>query len=319
MGISHVKSNTIADFTGTVTVFGSDGATATAAATNLVRPSDWNSSHNIAFDLSGNTAGSAAISGNNITLVGGNNVTLSAETAASKLHIIGPSPGGAGYTALTYQNRQLGASTQSFVQNAIWVTPMRIAVDVQADTILQMVSIGTSTSTNTGSCGVTLDMALYKVTGTNTSRFDTIWSTRWVGTGYISSSNSAAYTIDGGASGQQLTTASANSNLGTRFAGMRMITMSMGSTLGTGLYAYAVRVSTSSVGNSVAFRTFGIVLDNPMPLGMGLGFGGGTATSIGFQDAGTIGTTSASFPSSFGFGDIKQHSNLVPYVKAGAI
>ncbi len=51
--ISHVKSNTIADFTGTVTVGNSSGGTQTVAATNLVRPSDWNSSHAQTIALAG--------------------------------------------------------------------------------------------------------------------------------------------------------------------------------------------------------------------------------------------------------------------------
>lgn len=45
MQLTHAKSNTIADMTGTVTVNNSSGGTATIAATDLVRPSDWNSNH----------------------------------------------------------------------------------------------------------------------------------------------------------------------------------------------------------------------------------------------------------------------------------
>ena len=41
----HAKSNIVADFTGTATVLNSAGATTTVLATDLVRPSDWNSSH----------------------------------------------------------------------------------------------------------------------------------------------------------------------------------------------------------------------------------------------------------------------------------
>jgi hypothetical protein len=48
--ISHPKSNTIADFTGTVTQFNSSGGTQSVAATNLVRPSDWNNAHTFAPD-----------------------------------------------------------------------------------------------------------------------------------------------------------------------------------------------------------------------------------------------------------------------------
>jgi hypothetical protein len=43
--ISHNKSDTIADFTGTVTQFNSSGGTQSVLATNLVRPSDWNADH----------------------------------------------------------------------------------------------------------------------------------------------------------------------------------------------------------------------------------------------------------------------------------
>ena len=77
MAISHIKSNIIADFTGTVTVFDSVGSTATANATDLVRPSDWNSAHNHFMTLGGNTVGQSTVSGSNIIFQGGNNITLS--------------------------------------------------------------------------------------------------------------------------------------------------------------------------------------------------------------------------------------------------
>ena len=51
MALYHVKSNTIADFTGTVTGFNSQGSTTTLAATNLVRPGDWNSAHTMTGTL----------------------------------------------------------------------------------------------------------------------------------------------------------------------------------------------------------------------------------------------------------------------------
>ena len=89
MSIIHIKSNTIPDFTGTVTVFNSLGNTVTANATDLVRPSDWNSNHNIVFNVSGNTAGSSQVSGQDVILVGGNNITLSVDTLNSKLAVSG--------------------------------------------------------------------------------------------------------------------------------------------------------------------------------------------------------------------------------------
>lgn len=53
MTITHAKSDTIADFTGTVTVLNSGGGTTTVAATDLVRPSDWNSAHQTTLSLTG--------------------------------------------------------------------------------------------------------------------------------------------------------------------------------------------------------------------------------------------------------------------------
>jgi hypothetical protein len=49
--ITHIKSNTIGDMTGTVTVFNSAGTTTTQLATDLIRPSDWNSNHSIAITM----------------------------------------------------------------------------------------------------------------------------------------------------------------------------------------------------------------------------------------------------------------------------
>jgi len=78
MAVSHILSSPIANMTGTVTVFNSLGATTTAAATDLVRPQDWNSVHNQFMTIAGNTVGASTMSGTNIVFQGGNNVTLSA-------------------------------------------------------------------------------------------------------------------------------------------------------------------------------------------------------------------------------------------------
>lgn len=82
MALSHVKSNTVADFTGTVTGFNSQGSTVTLAATNLVRPSDWNSAHNFFQTISGNTLGQSTASGTDLVLAATGDVHISASTAA---------------------------------------------------------------------------------------------------------------------------------------------------------------------------------------------------------------------------------------------
>lgn len=65
--ISHAKSNTIADFTGTVTVYNQTGGTASALATNLVRPSDWNSNHQVTLSLTGSEVASLFSFSNGLT------------------------------------------------------------------------------------------------------------------------------------------------------------------------------------------------------------------------------------------------------------
>lgn len=72
MALYHAYSQTVADGT----------------ATSVVRPSDWNSGHNQLITISGNTAGQSTISGTNIVYQGGNNVTLSAITAAGAATIV---------------------------------------------------------------------------------------------------------------------------------------------------------------------------------------------------------------------------------------
>lgn len=90
MSLYHAYSQTVADGT----------------ATSVVRPSDWNSAHNQQITLAGNTAGQSTISGTNIAFQGGNNVTLSAITAAGAATIL---VSGANTVAQTVQTQASGA------------------------------------------------------------------------------------------------------------------------------------------------------------------------------------------------------------------
>lgn len=76
MAVSHAFTNNVPDATGTLSVwFGA--TTATVAASDIVKPSDWNSAHVQVMTLGGNTAGVSTVSGTNIVFGGSNNVTLS--------------------------------------------------------------------------------------------------------------------------------------------------------------------------------------------------------------------------------------------------
>lgn len=86
----HAYSQTVADGT----------------ATSVVRPSDWNSAHVQNQTISGNTVGASSFSGTNIVFQGGNNVTLSAATAAGAATIV---ISGANTVAQTVQTQASGA------------------------------------------------------------------------------------------------------------------------------------------------------------------------------------------------------------------
>jgi len=89
MAVSHVKSDTIADFTGTITGFNSQGSTTTIAATDLVRPVDWNSAHNQFYTLTGNTTGNSTASGTNVIFAGSGGISVGGST--NSIIISGPS------------------------------------------------------------------------------------------------------------------------------------------------------------------------------------------------------------------------------------
>jgi hypothetical protein len=76
MNLLHVKTNTVADFTGTVTVYNQTGGSQTLAATDLVRPSDWNSQHKLFFTYHGNTTGNSTLSGLTLPIAGAGGVSV---------------------------------------------------------------------------------------------------------------------------------------------------------------------------------------------------------------------------------------------------
>lgn len=78
MSIYHVKTNAVPDWTGTVTVYNQAGVSSTTQATALVRPSDWNSQHVLAYTLTGNTTQNSTVSGTAIPISGAGGVSVGA-------------------------------------------------------------------------------------------------------------------------------------------------------------------------------------------------------------------------------------------------
>lgn len=185
MGIlQHVKSNPVADMTGTVTVLNSAGATTTMAATDLVRPADWNSAHAFTQQISGNTLGQSSMSGTNLVFQGGNNITLSATTNAGAATIVisGPNQG----TLRFWSNNPAGGAVVQQASQSTWlVFPFQVECNVHATYMrfLSSVSLASSTwasSSTTMSLNVqeTVQAVLYSQgTGANSSRLESMGST----------------------------------------------------------------------------------------------------------------------------------------------
>ena len=193
MAVSHLKSNTVADFTGTVTVLNSAGAATTVAATDLVRPSDWNSAHNQYVTVSGNTAGTSAGSGTNLVYGGSNAVTVNLSTAAGggqTLWIDAPAGGGAAvprYAAFVGEDYK---QVQALITNITVLTqrPLFFPFDVGGVMSANEIHWTMSRSTS-GSNHFTVHAGIYSYS--NSTRIDLISS------GSYSFSNTATASVSG--------------------------------------------------------------------------------------------------------------------------
>lgn len=175
MAVSHVKSNTVADWTGTVTVGNSTGGTQTIAATNLVRPSDWNSVHNQFYTLSGNTNNASTASGTNVVFQGLGGATLVGSTGTigfsvapeqtQKIYPIGPVPlANSSFNSGT--SGGTGGSTQFTVTG--YASPIYLDNPLHYSAVEMLIS-GQATVAGTGSASNGWMVGLYTSTGSTLS------------------------------------------------------------------------------------------------------------------------------------------------------
>lgn len=160
MPIKHFYNQTVADGT----------------ATSVVRPSDWNSNHSMIYNLSGNTLGSSQLAGADITFVGGDNVTLSADTAASKL-VFSAAAGGGAATRQFFDNLgplatasgAMGAKAVQF--RTVWFAPLepfngKFDDVMTANTVAIDMSVSGSTATMSQTFGSTVSIGIYTLIST---------------------------------------------------------------------------------------------------------------------------------------------------------
>lgn len=159
MPIQHVYTQTVADGT----------------ATSVVRPSDWNSNHKMVYNLSGNTLGSSQLSGADITFVGGNDITLSADTAASKLVFLGPGDTRGFFDnlgPLATASGAMGAKAVAFRQP--WFFPLepfagKFDADMTMNTLAIDMSVSGSTATMSQAFTSSIRVGIYTIDSTAAS------------------------------------------------------------------------------------------------------------------------------------------------------
>ena len=174
MGIAHVKSNAVADWTGTVTGFNSQGSTATIAATDLVRPSDWNSAHNMLFTLAGNTSGNSTASGSNVVFAGGSNVTLEGSSDTISIHGAAPV---ATESVFRVMYDMYSAPGTAHGNSLVSVHPFVLPYPLQCSNVKYFgsFSVGTTNNNSSAYMNVSLSGVLYTRNGSTLSSL-TSWS-----------------------------------------------------------------------------------------------------------------------------------------------
>ena len=168
MSIKHAFSNTQANATGTITAW-NGSSTVSVAASNVVRPQDWNSGHNLDYKLAGNTAVSSSISGTDIyfkaagqiTLAGstdtnGSSIVLSAGNQNS-VYPVGPQPL-ATSSFVSGTSGATGGSTQFTVSG--YLSPIYINAPTIYDEVEMLIS-GQATVAGTGSASNGYLVGLY--------------------------------------------------------------------------------------------------------------------------------------------------------------
>lgn len=278
----HPKSNTVADWTGTVTVGNSTGGTQTIAATDLVRPSDWNSAHNVSYTLSGNTVGGSTGQGTNIVLQGTEGVSLSANGATIVIDGFLPATHSQGWPVgvpFPNNNRQVG-------QNTILVQPAQNMGYLTMDRAHLFVSVSQSTSSNSSyAIALTMEVGLYTRTGSTLSQYAT-------GTGAVQ------WTV---------TSNNTTANQG----GVREFTVGFSTSISDGDWWIAVRSSTATT--NANWATISNMINALPPAWSGPLAVASNTSNRPAHGFGTFSATSSALPSSMAFTQLTASTGFAPH------
>lgn len=201
MPITHAFSNALADATGTVTVW-NGGTTASVAASDIVKPSNWNSAHALLFSAGGNTANQSTFSSNDMAFaasgdlsVGFSNGSLFYSARNGWLSQLEPFP------VMTASQQQSFNDTNTMSIQS-FVVPMNATFDyIRIPSSLSPITYttGTANSTNTASWAATYRVGLYSQgSGADSDTIYSVATTSFVAAlqqSFSVGTNSSAYTI----------------------------------------------------------------------------------------------------------------------------
>jgi len=276
MAVSHVFSNARADWTGTVTIFNSQASTTTTAATDLVRPVDWDSAHNEFITLGGNTSNASTVSGTNVVLHGLGGVTLVGSTGTIGISV---APGTASLWH-AFADNAIGFNVLNNGRVFVMPTPTPIVAgrrgDVQMDRLCRPFFLNDGIGT-TGTFTWSHSFGLYT---RNASTLSLLYST----------SNTQSVTYDPTAI--------------TSLQGVKLMTIPWTTTIPAGYY-YAVIIESSSTSiDDFVFQPMCMSKGNVNNVLSGFWNSASTRVAANPWGWGTHSVTSSALPSSMAISDI---------------
>lgn len=273
--VTHGKSNTVGDWAaGAVTVFNSAGATATANATNLVRPGDWNSAHaqlvTISSKAGGSTYGTNAATVTNVVFGAADGLYLSQSTAANAATLyFGENPG------IVFEPRQWNTSSAWSSHNpaSTYFQYFSLAEPMALDWLMvpKSVSIGVPAGTSSNTTqrfrdGYTHYASIFtrRDYGASSGSLSLLTYGSFVNTFIFSHSSTSMYmeatwnTDSTGGVSNQVRSSNATANLVSEYSGNRMVAIPMPNvTLQAGEYWLAQAHSSSQAATQATQTTAG--------------------------------------------------------------
>lgn len=253
MAISHIKSDTIANWTGTVTLFDSQGSTATAAATDLVRPQDWNSAHNQFFTLGGNTTQGSTASGSNVIFAasGGALIGGTSDTVIVSVPVLSAwQP----YPLFTGSGDSSHAPASWWFNKQVLPAPLSLeALHFHNSFSVNVPAATSQASTGTARVTYSKGVTIFKRVdfGASSTRFTTVTTASFgltAGLSYSSTSQSfvMSWVTDTTGGTSSFTTTSSNAAWSSYLTGRKNIVMPLVTSLSEGEYFFAHKHSTTT-------------------------------------------------------------------------